>query len=260
MGNELIVPVICGAVIIDKAEALGDTVMSNLERRHVIRIAFSRLSDMQELGICQILSKMAASANIKETYAKSIAIKHPDGTIDQYSFQMPLRQIATKDKHGDKLSITADGVNGYVVKASKAFWKKAALADMKFKESTEENAIRNFMDDILTVFNAKIPDGTVPTVENAEKISWWSRFWHTTLYVFAILIVMILICVAIWAFIVFCWPIIAAAFITTVIVTTTAIVVPSAATILTSIGVMIGSSALISIPAGAIITTCTKER
>ena len=261
MGNELIVPVICGAVITDKAESFRDTVISNTERRITIRISYDRISSIQEMAFCQILSKMAEKADIRQSYVKTIIINNThDGTRDEQSFQMPMRAISTQDKNGYKIYIAPDGQDGYTIKASKAFWKDSALADMKFKESTSEEAIQNFMDDILAALKAKTKDGTTPSVENAEKISFWSRFWRTTLKVFAALIVIGLIVAAIWAFIVFAWPVIAAAFVTTTAVTTTAIIAPTAATVFNSIGMYAGCAALFSIPAGAVITTCTKER
>ena len=256
MGN-LIFPVLGGAIAADKAKEYGNTINNNLDSRHRIHISFERLYDLQEIAFCHILSKMRESAGIKQSYVKTICRIDPD-TNERHlqSFQMPSQVIHTQDKNGVKIFIEPDGENGYFIKASVAFWKNACEADDKYKASEHESAVEDFMDDILKALKAKTEDKKTTTVEKAEKVSFFSRWWRNCLKAFVLLILCALLIITVWAIITFLWPIIGVAF---GVASTVAFVAPSLPAVgFAALGIA-GAAGGLSLPLGTLITVCTDS-
>ncbi len=256
MGN-IIFPMLGGTIVADKGKEYGNTISDNLDSRHRIHISYERLYDLQEIAFCQILSKMRENAGIKKTYVKTICRIDPD-TNERHlqSFQMPSRVIHTQDKNGVKVFIEPDGENGYFIKASVAFWKNACDADDKYKASDSQKSVENFMDDILKALKAKTDDNKTPTIENAEKISFFSRWWRNCLKAFVLILLCAILIIAVWAFITFLWPVIAVAFGGAAAV---AIIAPSLSTVgFAALGI-VGGAAAASLPIGTVMTVCSDS-
>ena len=254
MGNA-IYAAICGAIGTDKYKEFRPSIMSNFDRRYTINISYRNLHELQECIVCDLISRMAKQAKIRHTYSKSIVAPNPDtGKNEVLSFQMPSTALETQDINGIKIRIVPDGEDGYCIKASGPFWENARNADETFnrEQSHSDDAVNNFMDNILKSLKAK-RDKKTPTIENAQKISFWGRMWRNIKKAFCLIMIVAILLVVLWIAIHFLAPIIvpgfAVAFFTQPLL--------AAAAIPGSVAAFTGLSALVSVPAGAIITTCS---
>ena len=258
MGDALIVPAIGISIVSDKVSEVQEAVLLNSDKRQTIRIGWPRINGYQELALCQLLQKMSEQAEVNHTYVKTITVEDPETKEEEeWVFNLPRQSIQTQDKDGHKITIHPDNEDGYTIKATRKFWRDIAVADMRMQQTDSAEGVKDFMSELLKSLGAVA--GGNPTIEQSKKISWWGRFWKNTRMVFYAIMAFALICLAVWAFITFLWPIILAGLGYT-IVAGAGIVAPSASAIFAAIGVTVGSAAAVSIPAGALITTCTKPK
>lgn len=259
MGDALIVPAIGISIVSDKVSEVQEATLLNCDRRQTIRIAWSRLNGYQDLALCQLLQKMSEKADINHTYVRTVVAEDPETKDEEnWVFNLPRQSIQTQDKDGHKITIHPDNEDGYTIKATRKFWRDIAVADIRMRQTDSEDGVKDFMSELLESLGA-VADGN-PTIEQSKKISCWGRFWKNTRMVFYAIMAFALICLAAWAFITFAWPIILAGMGYTLVTTAASLTwtLPSAGAVLGAIGVTAGGAAIISLPVGALITTCTR--
>ena len=262
MGDALIVPAIGISIVTDKVSDVQEATLLNCDRRQTIRIAWERLNGYQELALCQLIQKMSDQANINHTYVKTVNVENPDTKeIESWVFNLPRQSIQTKDKDGHKITIHPDNEDGYTIKATRKFWRDIAVADIRMRKTDSEEGVKDFMSELLNSLGATADKN--PTIEQSQQISWWGRLWKNTKMVFYAIMALALIVLTVWAFITFLWPVVLAGMGYTIVAAPAngmAWAAPSAGAIFAAVGVTIGSAAVVSIPAGALITTCTKPK